>query len=434
MILPTARQIEIIAECLKTGVLAEADPRQLAEPWSDYFDWCSGWLEEAEPGPRDPKRICFEFVNEFTARSREDRDCYQLILDAMEQPIAYPSAEQALEGVDQLEWLWKGWLLRGLPSLLAAVPGTGKSYLALDLALRTIVGGIYPDGQQVEVTGPVLYVDAENTPAIHKERVKPWPAPALRQLYLMLPAPERFLINLDDARDRDRLLDMCYVLRPALVIVDSYGACTLKGENNKEDVQSLLAFFNVLAREFRCGLLVVHHLRKGAPTQLSYLPMTIDNIRGSSHIAAVARHIWGLQFVPTGPEMDANGPRRLWVMKSNVGRAPAPLGVRFQSHPAYPDVAQLMYGEAPQPYRDPTRTEECADWLLATLMEAGEPLRPAELIELAEAQGYYKSIIYRARKQLGDLVDDTENPRHPQNAWALTEWSQSGNIDEVEGP
>jgi hypothetical protein len=157
--------------------------------------------------------------------------------------------------------------------------------------------------------------------------------------------------------------------------------------------------------------------------------MTIDAIRGSSHIAAMARHIWGLQFVPAGPDPDANAPRRMWVMKTNVGAAPGPLGVHFQPHPENSDVARITYGEAPQPYKEPTRVAECADWILARLIEAGEPRKPAQLLQQGEEDGYYKMLIYRARKHLGDLVIDTHPRHHPDNAWALPEWSQSSAAD-----
>jgi hypothetical protein len=138
----------------------------------------------------------------------------------------------------------------------------------------------------------------------------------------------------------------------------------------------------------------------------------------------MARHIWGLQFVPAGPEPDANAPRRMWVMKTNVGAAPGPIGVHFRPHPDNSDVARITYGEAPKPYKEPTRVEECADWILTQLLDAGEPIRPAELISHGEHDGYYSSLIYRARKELGDLVTDTHKAQHPHNAWALAQWSE----------
>ena len=317
-------------------------------------------------------------------------------------------------------------MLRGVPSLMAGIPGTGKSYL--DLARRILMGTEYPDGQAVRARGPVLYVDAENTPAIHKTRLAVWPESLLHDLYRMLPAPDRFVIDLDDTADRDRLSNMAWLIEPVLIIVDSYGSCTLKGENNKEDVQGLLAYLNRLAQEFNCGLLVIHHLRKGVNTdQASFTPMTVDAIRGSSHIAAMARNIWGLQFVATGPQPGPNDPRRLWIMKTNVGASPDPLGVRFSPHPDDAQVARLSYGDAPEPYKEASRVDECADWILTLLEDAREPIKPAHLIEQAKAEGYAPSLIYRARKRLvGRVVDTEQSCRHPKNSWALAERLENG--------
>ena len=156
------------------------------------------------------------------------------------------------------------------------------------------------------------------------------------------------------------------------------------------------------------------------------------------------KRLWGLTYrivlclilalVPSvvgckksGPEPEPNGPRQLWIMKTNVGAPPKPLGVTFGPHPDNPDVAQLTYGDAPQPFKEPTRIEECADWVLGQLMSAGEPIKPAEVVQMGEKEGYYKMLIYRARQHLGDLVVDTHNRKHPQNAWALPEWGDDDN-------
>ena len=386
MHLPTTRQIQIIADLLSGRDAPEIAPERLTAPWRDYYRWLLAWIAE-DPSDVNHAEMRGQFINDVIAHSQENLANYALIQKTIDHPIAYPSAPDSLADVEDLQWLWKGWLLRGLPSLLAAAPGTGKSYLAMDLARCIIGGGQYPDGSAVDETGPVLYVDAENMPTIHKERLGPWPISELERLYFMSPDQDRFLINLDDFSDRDRLRDMIWTIRPLLVIVDSYGSCTLKGENNKEDVQVLLSFFTQVSREFNCGLLIVHHLRKsGNSGQLAFVPLTIDSVRGSSHIVAVARHIWGLQFIPTGPKLDDNGPRRLWVMKSNVGPPPTPLGVTFRPHPANAEIAQLHYGEAPKPFREPTRVEECADWILQEIADHGEPIRPAELVERGAQQ------------------------------------------------
>jgi hypothetical protein len=79
---------------------------------------------------------------------------------------------------------------------------------------------------------------------------------------------------------------------------------------NPEDVQQLLAFLNKLVKDSCLALLIIHHLRKRSDPQAPSLPMTIDDIWGSSYIPAMARNVLGLQWVATSPNPDENSPRR----------------------------------------------------------------------------------------------------------------------------
>ncbi|HNS52696.1 MAG TPA: AAA family ATPase, partial [Anaerolineae bacterium] len=219
-----------------------------------------------------------------------------------------------------------------------------------------------------------------------------------------------------DGADRDRLVEMALQLQPALIVVDSLSSISSKGENNVEDVRELLGFLNQLALDAQCGLLLVHHLRKRAP-----LPMmdtlTVDDFRGSSHIIAMSRSVMGLSIVQTGPEPDRNGPRRLEIVKTNLARYPEPIGVHFV--PMHPKGVLIQYtAQPPQAYKQPTKTDECSEWQLRILEEAG-PLKPQEIVERAEAEGFSQRTVYRSREKLGGQIVDTDGHKHPENRWAL---------------
>lgn len=68
-----------------------------------------------------------------------------------------------------LPWLVRGFLPAGALVQWAADPKTGKSFLALDLALATISGGRWLD-LPIETPGPVVYFDEENSLAVIAER------------------------------------------------------------------------------------------------------------------------------------------------------------------------------------------------------------------------------------------------------------------------
>jgi hypothetical protein len=229
---------------------------------------------------------------------------------------------------------------------------------------------------------------------------------------------------------------MVHVLRPGLVIVDSLSAINLKGENNVEDVRGLLGFLSAVAREFDIALLLVHHLRKRGQLAASG-PVTHDDFRGSSHIVAMARSVLALSIVQTGPAPDLNGPRRLEVVKTNLCAHPAPLGIIFELGELGLDQERsdayaggtlgargptLRYTGPPQPYREPTQTAACGEWLVDLLANASTPLRPKTVLQAAGDAGFSRATLYRARKELGDLVVDVgRGPRDPHKRWALAQ-------------
>lgn len=338
-------------------------------------------------------------------------------MEAGSLPMEFPSLQEIADELPEVDWVWPQWIPRGMITLLGAVPGAGKSYVALDLARRIISGEPFPDGAPVPVPGAnVIYVDAELVPQLINERALAWQMDR-RRLFLMLPE-EDDLIDFGRVDCRDRLVEMIHTLRPELVVIDSLSSISLKGENNVEDVRCLLSFLNAVAVNFQCGLLLIHHLRKRG----NKLPMldilTIDDFRGSSHIIAMSRSVLGLSVVQTGPEMDRNGPRRLEVIKTNLARYPEPIGVEFQ--PLHPRGVRLQYGDAPQRYKEPSKVDECAEWLLQTLEESDEPLSPREIVELAKEAGYSQAMVYRARRGLAQVVN-TEGRQSPNNRWTLAE-------------
>ena len=132
----------------------------------------------------------------------------------------------------------------------------------------------------------------------------------------------------------------------------------------------------------------------------------------------MARSVLALSIIQDGPEPDRNGPRRLEVVKTNLCRYPEALGVWFEdghssheldelneggkgkgSHELHElhergkaggrhSVPVVRYGEAPEAYREPTQAEACADWLVEVLEEAGEPMKPKEVVEMGKEAGF----------------------------------------------
>ena len=403
-------QIQVLADRLAglDGQNGRARLQDFEEPWQ------SAYQALLEAPPEQGKQALLAALAD-----RPDRDA---ILGAILAAVpgewpAFPSLREIAATLPPIRWLWPDWIPRGMITLLGSVPGAGKSYLALDLVRRIIAGEPFPDGAPQPLPGAnVIYVDAESVPQIISERAELWRMDRSR-LYLMRPL-DRLFIDFGEQADRDHLVEMASRLEPALIVVDSLASISSKGENNVEDVRDLLGFLNRLALEFQCGLLLVHHLRKRGLLPLLDT-LGVDDFRGSSHIIAMSRSVMGLSIVRTGPEPDRNGPRRLEIVKTNLARYPKPLGLEFK--PLHPKGAWIEYSaEPPQPYRQPTKSDECAEWLVGFLHEGGAA-RPQEIIAAAEAEGFSRRTVYRARRKLGERIADMGGHKHPDNRWTLVE-------------
>ncbi len=312
-----------------------------------------------------------------------------------------------------IEFLWPGWIPRGMISMLGAIPGAGKSFVALDLCRRIIAGMEFPDGaEQQTPADSCIYVDAELVPQIAYERASNWEMD-MSKLFMMLPHTDDAI---DFSRDQYRaeLHNMAECLHPALIVIDSLSSISSRGENNVEDVRQILSFLNALASRHRCGVLLIHHLRKRNPLAMMDL-VTIDDFRGSSHIMAMSRSVLALSVIQTGPDPDRNGPRRLEVVKTNLNRYPEAIGVNFL--PLHPRGVMLEYADPPSKWHEPTELDKAMQWLLATLTDG--PMSPAELIEEGQQDGYSRITIYRAREKAGSRIINTEGRRSPTNQWRL---------------
>lgn len=328
----------------------------------------------------------------------------------------FDSLEEIAPELLPIEWLWPGWLPRGMLTLFGAAPGAGKSFVGLDLCWRITTNQGFPDGSPVpNPDANIVYVDGEAVPQILNERALAYGVDRKR-LFLLLPDPGE-AIDFGEEKYRDRLLEMVATLQPELVIIDSLSSIHSKGQNNIEDVRELLGFLAQVAEAHRTGMLLIHHIRKpGNGQNMQMFDLTMSDLSGSGYIVAMARVVWGLHVIQTGPAVNPNGPRLLKVLKTNLGPYEDPLSFTFA--PLRPKGVTLRWTkDTPGTYQEPTKLESCKAWLLTLLAE--ETMKPAEIVELGETEGFARSLIFRARRDLNDQIENTEGKNSPQNRWKL---------------
>jgi hypothetical protein len=321
-----------------------------------------------------------------------------------------PSLAEIAPGLKPIKYLWKDWIPLGMITLFGAMPGAGKSMIALDLCKRIIHGENWPDGAPNTFKGRnAIYVDAELVPQITLARARAW-SMDFSKMYLMMPEPNE-MIDLTQESDRDRLVEMVNELEPAIVVIDSLSSISSKGENSVEDVRNILSFLNALSGDYGIALMLIHHLRKRNPLAFMDL-VTQDDFRGSSHIIAMSRSVLALSIIQTSKERDPNGPRRLDIVKNNLNRIPDPMGIVFK--PLHPEGVMIEYTEAPTQFHEPSEVERCVEWL-TDILESG----PMSIAELADEQMYSRSTIIRARERIAEKIENTEGNKSPENKWQL---------------
>lgn len=339
---------------------------------------------------------------------------HDLISRAADHQPEFLSLAQLAEQLPPITWLWENWLPRGMLSLLGAVQGTGKSFLALDLARIIIHGLPWPDGSGPAQQGTVVYIEAEAVLQLTNERAQKLGADRSR-IYPMVPDNGQIL-DFSQQLWRDQLLELVNQVTPELIIVDSISGISSKGENNIEDVRAVLAFFAGIANDHNCSVLLIHHLRKPGNGQAHLPGLSIHDFRGSGHITAMARSVLGLCTIATGPKPKLNGPRKLEIVKTNLGPYADPVGVNIEQ--IGDDGVRITYGEAPKAFEEPTENDLASRWLLE-LLEENDEIKPSEVIKLAEADGYTRYQVYKARESLSGQIVNSRGARHPQNTWRL---------------
>ena len=402
-------QKHLLYKCFVANELTSEDIK--IDDWTDPWRQILLWAERGDSPYVGSSPLWYAL--ESVAKDRDQARLWRAEIDDAAEPLTFPSLAEIADTLKPVRWLWPNWVPRGMLSILGAYQGTGKSYLVLDLARTVIDGGPWPDGTLSEQLGTVLYVEAESVPQITNER-----AIALglnrHKLWLLMPENGQIL-DLTQPAWQEHLLNMATTIKPELIIIDSLTSISSAGQNSVEDTNRLLMFLVGIARELDCGLLVLHHLRKPGSSQLSLPGMSLHDFRGSSHITAMARTVLGLNVIQNGRQFSLNGPRRLDLVKTNLGNYPEGIGIELQREG---EKVRFVYGAAPGFDQD-SPGENCEQWIVKYLEENG-PTRPAELIAAGEKAGFSRPTIYRVRKQLQGVIRNTNrNYKAPDNAWYL---------------
>jgi KaiC/GvpD/RAD55 family RecA-like ATPase len=408
-------QIQAIADCL-AGLPVQARSSDFQQPWLA----CWQGIEQAEPGEEH------NALHRVLSAMPEGQQLIQTILSTRPgyRPTI-PSLADIAPGLSPIEWVWDGWIPRGFLTVMGASQGSGKSFVATDLAYRVIHNKGYPDGSAVQKPGSnVIYVDGEMVPQLLNERAEQYGMDK-GKLFMLLADPGEML-DLGDSRYQDRLTEMTEILKPELIVIDSLSSIHSSGQNGVEDVRALIGYMTRLVSAANCALVLIHHIRKTNNGQrMLSADFGMEDLSGSGYITQAARVVLGLRIVQTGPDFDPNGPREFKMLKNNLGTVPAPLGFSFA--PLHPKGVMLKWQQAaPQVYREPSKLDDCKDWLEDLLRVRPDGMRPKEVEELGIEFGFKRDMVHKARKELRRHIDNSAGRQAPNNRWV---WSEKFLLD-----
>lgn len=181
-------------------------------------------------------------------------------------------------------WLVEDLWAEGAVGVLGGTPKTGKTWLALELAIAVASGrpclGRYP----VPNPGPVLIYAAEDTASALRERALAIAqVRGIRQIERLavglITEPE---LRLDLPGHQLRLDVTLETIKPRLLILDPLVRLHAANENSSTEVSALLGFLRALQRAHGVAIALVHHVRKSAAGQPG------QSLRGSGDL-----HAWG---------------------------------------------------------------------------------------------------------------------------------------------
>jgi hypothetical protein len=305
------------------------------------------------------------------------------------KPIAQTSSWADIqESLASIVWEWPRWLARGIVHILVGQTGKGKSSVALAIASRYLTGNPWPDSTPfTSQIGKVLWLEGEAAQALNLQRVRLW---SLTPAHIICPFPDPMQdVNLDNPQHQQAIAATAALHDVAIIIVDSLSGCMgSRRDENSTEMLNIVKWLAKLARDLQKPVILLHHLRKRGLLDTDDR-IGLDRIRGSSAILQAARLVWALDS-PTERDPEA---LRLSVIKSNLDRFPAPVGVRIN------EDGVVFSSDAPGKPDARTQLARSKEFL-RMLLENG-PITATRALHESEEAGFEKRWIEESKRKMG---------------------------------
>ncbi len=293
------------------------------------------------------------------------------------------------------QWLVDSLWGRQAVGIVGGEPKTGKSFLALDLAVAVAAGVPCLRHFAAREQGPVLMFCAEDAGHIVRRRLQGI-ADAAGAAFdtLDIAVIDVPSLRLDHPNDRQRLLDTVARHQARMLVLDPLVRLHGVDENAVAEIAPILGFLRDIQRRCATAVLLVHHARKGGGKRPG------QALRGSSEL-----HAWG----------DSN----LYLRRRDREIL---LTVEHRAAPGLADIpielADVGHGAAlrlHKPADIPPERETPRQRIMQILADAGTPLSQTQIRQRAAARNATVSTT------LHTLMADGRIERTSGSCWRLVD-------------
>jgi len=312
-----------------------------------------------------------------------------------------------------IRWLWDGWLAAGKFHVLAGSPGTGKTTLALEFAAIVSRGEQWPDGTHAAIGNVVIWSGEDDAKDVLVPRLQAMGADMSRVFFVGSVLECGETRSFDPATDLAALeVKVAETGNVRLFVVDPIvSAVSGDSHKNAETRRALQPLVN-LAQRFDCAVLGISHFTKGTSGR-----DPVERVTGSLAFGALPRVVMVAAKMPE--DRGEREPARIFARsKSNIGPDAGGFAydLRYDELEGFGGLyaTRVVWGSylngsarellATAEQADPDGNGQNAKEFLEYLLASG-PMLASEVFRSAEAHGYSKRQMQRARTALRATID-----------------------------
>ncbi len=349
-------------------------------------------------------------------------------VDALFSPVetaAVAGTVQLICGTDvepePIDWLWRGYLARGMVHIAAGRPGCGKSTIALALAATVTTGGKWSDGTQATVGNVLMWSGEDSVAHTLMPRIVAMGGNRSRIYFVgAVDADNGNERSFDPARDMAGLqAEAEKIGNVSLVIVDPVVLAVAGDSHKNAETRRGLQPVADLAEKLNTVVIGISHFTKGTAGS-----DPVERVTGSLAFGAVARIVFGVA------KMQDSDDRIFVRAKSNVGPDGGGFKYRIeQVHvPGFPNIvdgasrivwdevldgsAQALLKEAESDV-EPSKEQQARNLVAQLLEEKSGKLSAENLYESSKSADIGRDATRKTIKSLKLVQTRPTGPRGP---------------------